>query len=80
MYFNSKLEIKSYLKLIFVIIILLNFCLIKYFYELEIKHLIWWAPVLLLDIILHFYIFALLFIEWTSWDKRETTWRMEIAL
>ena len=80
MYFNSKLEIKSYLKLIFVIIILLNFCLIKYFYELEIKHSIWWAPVLLLDIILHFYIFALLFIEWTSWDKRETTWRMEIAL
>ena len=80
MYFNSKLEVKSYLKLIVVIILFLNFCLIKYFYELEIKHSIWWAPVLLQDIILHFYIFALLFIEWTSWDKREANWRMEIAL
>jgi len=56
-YFNSKFEIKSYLKVLLGAIFVLNCFLIKLYVDLTEQDSIWWAPVLLQDIVLHFYIF-----------------------
>ena len=61
-------------KTIFVVVIILNFVLIKNFRELEAKHSVWWAPILLEDIILHFYGFALSIVEYTSFDNKKAAW------
>ena len=42
--------------------------------ELEAKHSVWWAPILLEDIILHFYGFALCIVEYTSFDNKQAAW------
>ena len=56
---------------------ILNFVLIKFFRELEVKHSVWWAPILLEDIILHFYGFALSIIEFTSFDNKQAEWKAD---
>jgi len=73
-YFNSEFEIKSYLKVLLGAILVLNCFLIKLYVDLENQDSIWWAPVLLQDIVLHFYIFLQLAIEWANWGQREQQW------
>lgn len=76
-YFNSKFEMKSYLKVLLGAILLLNCILIKLYVDLEAQDSIWWAPVLLQDIVLHFYIFLQLGYDWKSWGQREADWQKE---
>jgi hypothetical protein len=68
-YFNSKFEIKSYIKLIMAIIFVLNCFMIKLFFDLEDDHSTWWAPIMLHDIILHFYVFFQIAMESSQWEK-----------
>lgn len=76
-YFNSKFEIKSYLKVLLGAILVLNCFLIKLYIDLEAQDSIWWAPALLQDIVLHFYIFLQLAVEWAYWGQREAEWQKE---
>jgi len=71
-YYGNEVSFVS--KTIFVIVVILNFVLIKNFRELEAKHSVWWAPILLEDIILHFFGFALVIVEYTSFDNKQSAW------
>ena len=68
MYFNSKFQIKTYIGLIFFAVVMINCYMVKLFLRLEEQYSIWWAPVFLLDIILHFYIFIQMAIGWANWN------------
>jgi hypothetical protein len=57
LYFSTTFEVKSYIKAILALVLVLNFVLIKVFIDLEAQYSVYWAPALLLDIVLHFYIF-----------------------
>jgi len=76
-YFNSKFEVKSYLKVLLGAILVLNCGLIALYVELKEEDSVWWAPVLLQDIVLHFYIFIQLALEWAYWGQREAEWQKE---
>lgn len=76
-YFNSKFEIKSYLRVLLGAILVLNCFLIKLYIDLQDQDSTWWAPVLLQDIMLHFYIFLQLGVEWFTWGQREADWQKE---
>lgn len=56
-YFSNNFVIQSYIKFILGCVLLINFVLIKVFLDLEKEYTVWWGPVVLLDITLHFYIF-----------------------
>jgi len=57
LYFSSTFEMKAYIKFILALVLVINVILIKVFFDLEAQFSVYWAPVLLLDIVLHFYIF-----------------------
>jgi hypothetical protein len=58
LYFSDKFEVKSYIsRAIIVLIFVLNFVLIKVFIDLEAQYSVHLAPALLLEIVLHFYMF-----------------------
>ena len=52
----------------------LNVVLIFLFIDLENQHTIWWAPVLLLDIVMQFVLFGKAVLEWYGWDAKENQW------
>jgi hypothetical protein len=79
-YFSNNFIIQSYIKFILACIFLINFALIFVFFELEKEHTVWWGPVLLLDIILHFYIFIQIGYEWKTWEAIKLNWRKELLL
>lgn len=76
-YFSPEAELKTYVKVLLASIFLLNCFLIKIFVDLTELNSIWWAPVLLQDIILHFYIFMQLGVEYSFWDSKVAKWRRE---
>jgi len=43
--------------------------MIKLFFDLEDDHSTWWAPIMLHDIILHFYVFFQIAMESSQWEK-----------
>lgn len=51
------------------IIFVLNCFMIKLFFDLEDDHSTWWAPIMLHDIILHFFVFFQIGIESSQWEK-----------
>lgn len=57
LYFNTRFEMKSYIKLILWTILGVNVFMIKTFIDLEEEYSVWWGTVFLFDIVLHFFIF-----------------------
>jgi len=70
---------KSYIKLILFTIIGINLFMVKMFLDLESEFSIWWAPVFLFDIVLHFYIFLQMGLEYSFWDKKKLEWEKDIV-
>ena len=56
-YYSNNFVIQSHIKFILGCVLVINFALIFVFFILEKEFTVWWAPVLLLEVILHFYIF-----------------------
>lgn len=54
-YFNSKFEIKSYVKLFCMSVFLINVYMLKLFFSMETQT--WFGPIYLQDIVLHFFVF-----------------------
>jgi hypothetical protein len=52
----------------------LNCGLVFLYINLEQQHSVWWAPVLLLDIVLHFLMFGWVVLEFYTWEQRENDW------
>jgi uncharacterized membrane protein len=61
-------------------VLFINFALIFVFLELEKEYTVWWAPVLLLDVVVHFCIFAQIGIDYMTWDKITLEWRKQQML
>jgi hypothetical protein len=61
-------------------LLLINVVLIFVFLELEKEYTVWWGPVVLLDMTLHFYIFAQIVYEWNKWDAIKLEWKKELML
>jgi hypothetical protein len=68
-YFSSTSEVKMYMKFIVSLIFFINLVLIKVFIDLESQFSVYWAPVVLLDIVLHFYIFIQMAYDYTNFEK-----------
>ena len=79
-YYSNNFVIQSHIKFIGGCVLLINFFLIVVFFELEKEYTVWWGPVLLLDIVLHFYIFIQIGIEWKNWDNIKLDWKKELML
>jgi len=77
LYYSAKFEFSLFTQLLFAATVILNFVLIKFYRDLDRQHIVWWAPALLQDIVLHFYIFVMIAIEWASWEKTEARWRLD---
>ena len=58
--------------------VLLNCGLFKLFFDLEDAYSTWWAPVLLLDIVIHFLLLAQAVLDWFSWDGLMNHWQKEL--
>lgn len=52
--------------------------MIKAFFDLEDEHSIYWAPAVLVDIILHFFLFGQMAIDYYTWYETKVTWRKEL--
>ena len=73
-YVSDKFTFNLFAKVLLFSAFALNCGLIKLFIDLEDEHSTWWAPVLLQDIVLHFFMFALATYEWALWDKHQLDW------
>jgi hypothetical protein len=78
-YFSSTFEVRSFSRIVLMIIFGLNCYLLKIYLGLDEKYLVWWAPCLLQDIVIHFYVFVQILFEWANWDKTVHEWKKEIA-
>lgn len=56
-YYSNNFVIQSHIKFIVGCVVVINFALIKVFFDLEKGFTVWFGPVLLLDITMHFFIF-----------------------
>jgi len=79
LFFSTRFEMKSYIKLIIYTILAINLCMVKLFMDLEDQYSIWWGPVFLFDVVLHFYIFIQMGIEYSFWDKKKLEWEKDIV-
>jgi len=79
LYYNSKFQFKAKTKTALVLTIFINFLLIFRFRELVKLQAHWWTPVVLIDIILYFVIFAQMAQEYMVWDKKVLAWRRDLA-
>jgi hypothetical protein len=66
------------LKFIVGLIVLLNFALIKVFFDLESQFTVYWAPVVLLDIVLHFYVFIHIVYDYMTFETTKLMWKKEL--
>jgi hypothetical protein len=57
----------------------LNGLLIVRYRQLKAEHSIWWAPVVLHDIVLYFVMFAQMLIEYLSWGEKVLKWRKDLV-
>jgi len=79
-YYTKDFDLQQYVKYIMGGVLLINFILIAVFFELEQDYTVWWAPVLLLDVVLHFYIFAQIAYEWNTWESIKLNWKKDMML
>lgn len=77
-YFSSKFEVTYFTRVVMLSVFGLNCFLVKLLMQLDASFQIWWAPVLLQDIVLHFYIFLQIAIEWAYWDQKQLEWQKEL--
>lgn len=77
-YFSSTFEVKSFDKVVFAFILVLNCFLVKLLVNVDTSFQVWWAPVLLQDIVLHFYLFLQIAFEWAYWDQRKLEWQKDL--
>lgn len=56
-YYSKDFSLGTFFKAVIGCILLINIFLILVFLELETEFSVWWAPVVLLDVTLHFYMF-----------------------
>jgi len=78
LYFSPTFEMKTYIKAIIGFIFVINLVMIKVFVDIESTFTVYWAPVLLLDIVLHFYIFIYMAIDYYNWDSKIIEWKKEL--
>lgn len=77
-YVAEKFSFGVFSKVLLACAFLLNCGLIYLFIELEDEHSVWWAPVLMQDIVLHFFMFGMASLEWLLWDRRHNEWQKEL--
>ena len=68
LYFSKTFEVQTFVKLILVLVLVTNIFLIKAFYDLEEEHSLYWAPALLVDIVLHFILFGQMAFDFFTWN------------
>lgn len=78
LYFSRTFEMQAGVKTILVLIFVVNVFLIKAFFDLEEEHSVYWAPALLVDIILHFILFGQMAIDYFTWTDTQTNWKKEL--
>ena len=78
LYFSTTFEVHTYIKVILGLILVFNFGLIKVFFDLEDQYSVYWAPALLLDIVLHFFIFIQMGLEFATWESTKSSWEKEL--
>jgi hypothetical protein len=71
---DRSVELGALSKLLIAVSLVLNCGLVFLYLDLEQAHSVWFAPVLLLDIVLHFFMFAWVFLECMTWEAREHEW------
>ena len=59
---------------------LLNLILIFVFIDIETDFTVWWGPVILLDVVTHFFMFAQLGYEWKNWEAKKLAWKKDVML
>ena len=69
LYFNKTFEVQAFVKTILLIIFASNVFLIKAFFDLEAEHSLYWAPALLVDIVLHFILFGQMGVDYLTWGE-----------
>lgn len=78
LYFNSKFQFKLNTKVALILTIAVNCLLIVRYKELKTNNSIWWAPVVLNDIVLYFVMFIQMAIEYFAWGQKVLKWRQDL--
>ena len=76
-YTKEEFELGLFTKTMLVASLLLNCGLIKLYADLEAQHSVWWATVLLLDIVLFFIVFTVALYQYYTWSNQLKTWEIE---
>jgi len=74
LYFSNTFEVQTFVKIILTLVFVVNIFLIKAFFDLEEEHSVYWAPALLVDIVLHFILFGQMAFDYFSWGETQKTW------
>mmetsp|Transcript_11711 Transcript_11711/g.19768 ORF Transcript_11711/g.19768 Transcript_11711/m.19768 type:complete len:355 (-) Transcript_11711:871-1935(-) len=78
LYFNSKFQFKLNTKFALILASIINVMLIFRYIKLRHESSIWWAPIVLNDIVLYSIIFAQMLIEFLSWNQKLYKWRQDL--
>ena len=78
LYFNSKFQFKLNTKVALILTVGINILLIYRYKELKAENSIWWAPIVLNDIVLYFVMFIQMLIEYFSWGQKVLKWRQDL--
>jgi hypothetical protein len=79
LYFNSKFQFKLNTKVALFLTAVANVFLIFRYKELKGEKSVWWAPIVLNDIVLYFVMFVQMLIEYLSWGQKNLKWREDLA-
>ena len=80
LYFNTKFVLRSYIKVVLGCVFALNCVMIFMFMELEKALSIWWAPIFLQDIVLHFYIFIQMVYDYRNRQSQQFKWQKNLMI
>lgn len=78
LYFNSKFQFKTNTKVVLGLTVLINFMEILKYSQLQAMGSTWWAPIVLLDIVLYFLLFVQMFQEYMTWGRKTFKWRQDL--
>ena len=79
LYFNSKFQFKTNTKVALILSVLVNIMLILKYRELKTNGSVWWAPIVLNDIVIYFLLFAQMGQEYATWNNRQLKWRQDLV-
>lgn len=79
-YYSKDFALGTAFKAIIGCILLINFFLIIVFLELEKEFTVWWGPVVLLDVTLHFFMFFQIGYMYKTWDTIKLEWKKDLML